>query len=239
MPSLQELVRASRFIFGGTVLALGASSVPAVRPKHKLITAHMDRSLRVNALLGDLRGSIITISVKTPESFRVGQSAVFFTNSWIHGKGIAVREVGHVGIEHQEDVAAEIAKLPQQHLTERLRLAALVVQAEIVAIDPPAPTFDQHAALWAKAHLRIDATLHGQHRHVAILYFPTAPWPPWDRKLRYALHQRGIFLLHKPSQKEVISSEPLPADGFVALDSADFQDEAEKGHIEHLLAGIR
>jgi hypothetical protein len=239
MSSTQELVRSSRFIFRGTVVGLNQSSVPALRPRPGLITARLDRSLRADPLLGDLSGKIITVTVKVPGSLRIGQQTVFFANNWIRGRGLAVREVGRLDVDQEDDVAAEVAKLPQQHLEERLRSAALVVTAEIVSIDPPALTFDQHSGLWAAAHLSIDEVLRGPPGASAVLYFPTAAWPPFERMPHFSLHQRGIFLLHTPSAVSVSGEGGLPLDALVATDSEDFHDLSEIERIRQALSRIQ
>src|SRR5262245_19718128 len=94
-PVDENLVRSTGLIFAGTVVELGGSSVPDVKPSDNLIVVRVDRGLRVEKALGDIRGKRITVAVKDPRAFRTGQHAVFFTNSWIHGNGIAVREVEH------------------------------------------------------------------------------------------------------------------------------------------------
>jgi hypothetical protein len=239
MPSNQELVRSSRFIFSGVVVGLSQSSVPALRPGPGLITARLERSLRVDPVLGDIRGKIITVVAKAPQSLRIGQQTVFFANSWIRGRGLAVREVGRVDVDQADDVAAEVAKLPEQHLEERLRSAALVVTAEIVSIDPPAPTFDQHSGLWAAAHLDVGEVLRGPPGASAVLYFPTAAWPPFDRMPHFNLHQRGVFLLHVPSGESVPGERGLPPGGLIATDPDDFRDLSEIERIRQALSRIQ
>src|SRR5215470_4517755 len=121
MPSISELTRSAGFIFSGTVVERGKSTVPAVKPNEKLVVVRFDRGLRIEPVLGDLRGKMITLAATASEVFVPGQKAVFFANSWVHGGGIAVREIGHVDISEEDRVAAAIDQLPQAHLEERLR----------------------------------------------------------------------------------------------------------------------
>src|SRR5262245_25646651 len=118
MQSVSDLVQASTFIFSGTVLELGVSSVPFVKPNEGLITVRLDKSLRVDPVLGDLRGKTITVAVSSAEQFKAGEQAVFFANSAVHGRGIAVREVAHVDVGQADLVAAAVAQLPQRHLLD-------------------------------------------------------------------------------------------------------------------------
>ena len=95
----------------------------------------LERGLRVSPVLGDLSGKVITVAVKAPELFTAGQKAVFFTNSWVHGKGIAVREVDHPDVGNEDEVAKAVEQLPQLYLMDRLKSADLVVEAEVEQIS--------------------------------------------------------------------------------------------------------
>jgi hypothetical protein len=234
-----ELVRSSSLIFSGTVVERGTSTVPAVPPNEKLVVVRVDRGLRVDPVLGDLRGKMITVVATAPESLSPGQQAVFFTNSWIHGRGIAVRESEHWDIGEEDAVASAVAQLPQHHLGERLASAELVVDAEVVDISPVEKRSpERRAALWAAAQLHVRKVLRGQARSSTMVYFPTAQWPPWTDAPRFTLHQQGIFILHVPTRNATLSDATLEADSLVALDPADFQAESQLPQVEKLLASI-
>jgi hypothetical protein len=79
MPTVLELTRSSSLVFTETVQERGASSVPAVAASEKLVTVRVDRALRVDPVLGDLRGKIVTVVAAAPETLTPGQRAVFFT----------------------------------------------------------------------------------------------------------------------------------------------------------------
>lgn len=237
MQSLLDLVQESTFIFLGTVLERGASSVPFVPPNDKLVTARLDQSLRADPMLGDLRGKTITVAVGSAESFSVGQQAVFLANSWVHGRGIAVTEVAHLDASQANQVAAAVAELPQRHLLDRLLDASAVVGAEITTIDPPGFTLDQHDGLWAAANLQVNATLKGT--APTAFYFATAQWPPYTYMPRFQVNQAGVFLLHAPPPGMVKDGGTLPAGGLVAVDAADFQDQSQAARITQLLAALQ
>jgi hypothetical protein len=224
-------------IFTGTVVDRGKSSVPAVPPNENLVVVRLDRGLRVNPVLGDLRGKMITVVPRTPGSLQIGQKAVFFTNSWIHGRGIAVREVEHKDVAQEDSVAAAVAQLPQVHLLDRLMAADLVVDAEVVGISPmEARKPERKAALWAVAELRVRKVLRGASEKSTRVYFPTAEWPPWAGAPRFTEGQRGIFILHAPAKDRTLSEATLDPGSLVALDPADFQPESQLQTVENLLA---
>jgi hypothetical protein len=238
-PSTEQLVRSSGLIFSGTVVERGKSTVPTLPSGENLVVVRVDRGLRVDPVLGDLQGRTVTLVAQAPETLAIGQRAVFFTNSWIHGQGIAVRESEHRDLSEADAVAAVVAQLPQLHLRDRLRSAALVVDAEVVKISHmPRTSYERNAALWAAADLRVKQVLRGEAHDATIVYFPTAARPPWTNAPRFREGQHGIFVLHSPSQNATLSERMLETGALVALDPADFQPESQLPEIKGLLAAI-
>jgi hypothetical protein len=239
MSSILDLTRTSSLIFTGTVVQRGTSTVPILPPRENLVVVRVDRGLRVDPVLGDLHDTMITVAAPAPESLNLGQKAVFFTNSWIHGRGIAVREVDHLDIGEEDSVAAVVAQLPQLHLLDRLRSAELVVDAQVVRISPVESTsLERHYAFWAAAHLQVEKVVRGKPHESTVVYFPTANRPPWTSAPRFKNHQRGIFILHAPSRSATLSEAMLEAGSLIALDPADFQPESQLPDVEKLLATI-
>ena len=225
MQSISELVQSSTFIFSGTVLELWASSVPSVSPNEKLITARLDESLRTDPVLGDLRGKTISVAVGSAEHFESGPASRILRQQWVHGRGIAVREVAHLDAGQTDRVADAVAELPQRHLLDRLQDAEVVVEATITNLDPPGFTFDQHDGLWATAHLAVNATLKGSRACAASLLFATAEWPPWNRMPRFKKGRPGVFILHIPPPDTITERGRCPKGAWSRRDAADFQDE--------------
>src|SRR5262249_41894707 len=152
---IQALVSRSSVIFAGTVVARGASSVANLAPRDNFVLARIDRSLRSDPALGDLRGKLVTVALLDPGELQQGPRAIFFALDWIHGGGIAVREVGHVDVSNEDEVAAEVALLPERHLAGRLADAALILSAEVASIErTPFDIRWRNAPQWAAAALR-------------------------------------------------------------------------------------
>jgi hypothetical protein len=236
--SIPDLVRACSFIFSGTVLELGASSVPIVAPHERLITVRLDEGLRIDPVLGDLRGSTVTVAVGSADHFETGQQAIFFANSAVHGRGIVVHEVAHVDPKQADVVTGAVAELPRRHLISRLQDSTAVVDATVTHIDPPGFTFDQHDGLWAAAHLQVTATLKGTAPSPPILYFATAEWPPYDKMPRFEPGQAGIFILQLPAI-EMTEGGTLPEGSLVAVDGADYQPRSESARVKRVLAALK
>lgn len=238
--SLEELVRSSGLIFSGTVAQRSASTVPILPPSDNLVVVRVDRGLRVDPVLGDLRGKMVTVETRTPGELKPEQQAIFFTQSLIHGRGIAVREVDRMGVGEEQSVAAVVSQLPQLHLQERLQSAEVVAEAEVVRISPVERTsFERNAALWTAAELKISKVLRGKPLKSAVVYFPTSDHPMWARAPRFKEHQRGIFILHGPSREASPSLAALGADSLVALDPEDFQPESQLNEVKKSLDMIK
>ena len=86
MLSIAELTPSASLIFSGTVMKIGESSLPELKAREHLVVVRVDRGLRVDPVLGDLRGKMITVETATPSEFHLQQHAIFFTKSWIHGR---------------------------------------------------------------------------------------------------------------------------------------------------------
>ena len=59
--SVEELTRASSFVFSGTVQDVGASNVPTVEPSDTTVLVRIERGLRTDPALGDVRGRLVTV----------------------------------------------------------------------------------------------------------------------------------------------------------------------------------
>ncbi len=236
---LVDQVRASGLIFTGTVVERGRSSVPSLPARESFLVVRLDRSLRADAVLGDLTGKMVTVLPRTPGDLRVGEKAVFLANSWIHDRGIAAREVDHMDPQQEDLVAAAVSQLPQAHLVDRIKSAGLVVDATVLRTKPvERKTFERNAALWVAAELRVNRVLSGKPHESTIVYFPTSDHPLWASAPRFEERQRGIFILHAPSRGRTRSEASLDPEAWVALDRSDFQSESDLNKIEELVTEI-
>ena len=237
--SIEELTRASSFVFSGTVEDVGASNVPPVEPGETTILVRIDRGLRIDPALGDVRGRVVTVETAVPEELQPGTRAVFFTDGWIHGEELAVRETAHVAPDRVDEVAAAVERLPDLHLEDRLRAAAAVVHAQVMRTQiVPGMALERRSPRWAEAFLELDATLKGNADGLR-LHFPTSDSHHWFNAPSVTVGQRGIFLLHAgdPQAGDWLDA-PQFAGAVTALDPADVQPESALEHVRALLAGL-
>ncbi|MBZ5653067.1 MAG: hypothetical protein LAO18_21595 [Acidobacteriia bacterium] len=238
-PEIQDFVRRSSFIFRATVMKLGASSVTNLPPRKNLSVVRIAKPIRTDPALGDLHGKLVTVELLNPGELKPKQAAIFFALGWIQGGGIAVREVAHLNARQEDDVEAEVARLPERHLADRLADAVLVVVAEVTDVQPtPFDIRSRNAPQWAAATLKTTEVLHGQPRHHATVLFPTSKRPTWVQSPRLAEKQRAIFLLHRPPDGTLFP-EPiptLPSELFTVLDEADVQPLSKRPLVKRLLS---
>ena len=240
MPSIDDLARQASLVFTGTVTELGASTVPLLPASEKLVGVRVDRGLRVDPVLGDLRGKLITVGAAAPRTLIVGQRAIFFTRSWIHGRGIAVHEVAHVDPGHEQETATAIARLPERHLKDRVESAELVVAAQVTHIGADRKSRRRrNAAFWAPADLRVDRVLLGTPRQTTTVFFPTTRRPPWTNAPKFTEGQKGIFILQPVSRPSNAFFADLDPGSLIALDPDDFQPDSQLPTVESLVAAVR
>jgi len=240
-PDIPKLVQASSFIFAGTVVELGTSSVANLPPRDNFAVIRIDRSLRSDPALGELRKRVVTVALRKRGELQPQQRAVFFTSDWIQGRGIAAREISHVDAQLEDDVDANIKLLPQRHLADRLSSSVLVIVAKVVAVKPtPFDVRWRNAPQWAIASFDIRNALRGRPTQSTTVLFPRSARPTWALAPRLSDGQRGIFLLHRPPPWAPLpeSQQFLTSEAFTLLDPADVQPESQRPLIEKLLGQV-
>jgi hypothetical protein len=234
---VEKLVGAASLIFKATVTRLNASNEPTIPPRPGLVVGRVDTVLRASPALGNLVGQEITIQLAAEHPApKVGEHAIFYTNDWIYGTQIAVREVAHreATADAEKDTIEALEKLPVRHLESRLDGAELVIMGVVGRIEP-SPVKEPasfNAPLWKLAIVHVESILKGRHRgeprpeRVGVLFPSSDDWSPAPR---FEEKQNGIFLLrHEPRLG-------LPPEVFTALDPADFQPQTALRLVQSLL----
>ena len=95
-PSPDELAAKASFIFRGTVLRVNASTLREVSDTSNTAIVRVDQTVQAPKVLSHYTGQEITVYLPDLAEAKVGDQAVFFTNSWLFGNdGVAVRSLGH------------------------------------------------------------------------------------------------------------------------------------------------
>ncbi|HZF37519.1 MAG TPA: hypothetical protein VE715_01730 [Blastocatellia bacterium] len=132
---IDALVRQSVFIFRGTVKKLNADTRNAKQSSSIVVLSavvSVDEALQAPAEFVHYRGRTITLRLKEPNSVKMGQQSIFFTNviRILPGaKGFAITEVGSMEAPASSDtlrqqIAAAKQRLADQELQQRLEINA-------------------------------------------------------------------------------------------------------------------
>src|SRR3981081_2815886 len=89
------LVKQSSIIFTGTVSQVAATTLAGVPKSAQTIIVRVDSVLKKPAAVSLKKGDTVTVEVKDPAGFQEGTHATFYTEGWIFGSGVAVKELGH------------------------------------------------------------------------------------------------------------------------------------------------
>lgn len=236
-----QWMRRAGFIFEGTVVKMGGSTVPIVPVGKSTVVVHVEEVFRNAGVVTDIGGKDITVQLKEAGSVKEKERAVFFTNVSVYGKSIAVAELGHVAATRETtatlraEVNRIVAQLPDEQLQQRIAQADLVVVATVASVRP-APQEEgrapgsEHDPEWREASLRIESTEKGQAPGgILVIQFPNSKDIRWFQAPKFHEGQRGIFLLKR------IESAELRVSAYTALDPLDFQSTEQLPRVKKLM----
>jgi hypothetical protein len=242
------LVDRATFIFKGTVLSVGQSSVGILIGRPGLVVARFDEAFRVNPMLGDLTGHKITVGTAPGSELRKGEQLIFFANSWVHAEAIAVSAIAQVAADEriEAEIAAALKELPALYLARRVASAPAIVQGIVervskATVDQPV---SEHMASWMRAEIVVRTVLKGAASEVTgvtasadarssaglELFFPADTDDRWQSWPKLTKGQRGTFLLHHPP------FGPLPDSAWTLPDRDDVQPASAAKTIQKIVA---
>jgi hypothetical protein len=229
--ALDTYVAQSTFVFHGTVQQVRAVTMPVVPVSDATVVVTVQRILLSPDILGDYTGRSITMLARAPGALQVGQQAVFFTQGWMLGDGVAVREVGHVAPENLSEPKARLARarsrLADRRLRARIGRSDLIVVGRVSSVKPAdvraAPS--EHGPQWQVASVTITTVLKGHAPDSLTVYFPGTQDIAWARSPKFTVDQRGIWLLHQDRE----------LDTYTALDPLDFHAPDQRQRVERLM----
>jgi len=252
------LVKQSNIVFTGTVSQLGATSFAEVPKSAQTIVVRVDSVLKKPAAVSLKKGDNVTVEVRNPTAFQAGTEATFYTDGWIFGSGIAVRELGHE-IKPSGGAAAAAAgtgetafsqiqqQISDQELRDRLTFADSVVVGRITEVHPWNPPksattpyhISEHDPDWNEAVLQIQSTLKGAkaEKNKMVVRFPGSKDVAWINSPKFEKHQQGIFFL----KKDRVSGAPKAflggseVDAYTCLRPGDWLPMADAARVRSLV----
>jgi hypothetical protein len=210
------LMKQSSIVFSGTVSQLGATSFADVPKSTQTIVVRVDSILRKPPAVSLKRGDNVTVEVKDPSAFQEGMHATFYTDGWIFGSGVAVKELGHeigpAGREPTKASAEEKAhgqaqeQISDQELRDRLNTADFVVIGRVTDVHrwtvPKSAVpyrVTEHDPDWHEAVVEIQSVLKGGKvkGNNVVVRFPQRNDVAWVHSPKFTKNQQGIFCLNR------------------------------------------
>jgi hypothetical protein len=221
------LARQSSIVFSGTVSQLGAASFAGVPQSPNTIVVRVDSVLKKPSAISLKKGDNVTVELKDPSGFQQGTQATFYTDGWIFGSGVAVKELGHEfntgGGAAASGAAAGGAALGQsqdqisdQDLQNRLNSADFVVIGRVKEVHrwnvPKSATphrVSEHDPDWHEAVIQVQSVLKGGQvkGNKVVVRFPGRNDVAWVHSPKFEKNQQGIFCLNRDQASRVTTEK--------------------------------
>lgn len=211
------LTSKSSIIFSGTVSQLAATSFADVPKSAQTIVVKVDSIEKKPAAVSLKKGDSVTVEVKDASAFQEGTHATFYTDGWIFGSGVAVKELGHeVGTAGAETVPPATAEtkahgqdqITDQELLDRMKASDFVVVGRVTDVrkwNPSKPKYGapsrvtEHDPDWHEAVVEVQSVLKGGKvkGDKVIVRFPSRNDVAWVSSPKFAKNERAIFCLNR------------------------------------------
>jgi hypothetical protein len=245
----------SDIVFDGTVLFVGAVSFYGVPASDKTMMVRIDAVHDQPASVMLAQGDTVTVQAVDPTVFRRNRQATFYTQGWIFGEGVAVREVGHevntenAGIARAQDTVPQIRQQQQDaQLRARMMAADMVMVGRVVSVGPSTlaafqtntQPISEHTADWREAVIQVDEWIKGnQGDQRIVMRFPTSLDVQWYDAPRFTEGQEGVFICDRDEVSgtafAMLSGEQKIA--YTALSPQDLHPRDQADRLKALLAG--
>ncbi len=214
--SQAALAKQSSIVFSGTVSQLGAVSFAGVPQSPQTIVVRVDFVLKKPPAVSLKKGDNVTVELKDPSAFQQGTQATFYTEGWIFGSGVAVKELGHdfnpggasaAGAGTGETLPGYTQEqISDQELRDRLNSADFVVIGRVTEVHrwtvPKSSTphrVSEHDPDWHEAVVQVQSVLKGGQvkGNKVVVRFPRRNDVAWVHSPKFEKNQQGIFCLNR------------------------------------------
>jgi hypothetical protein len=216
------LARQSSIVFSGTVSQLGAASFAGVPQSPNTIVVRVNSVLKKPSAISLKKGDNVTVELKDPSGFQQGTQATFYTDGWIFGSGVAVKELGHEF--NTGGGAAASGAAPGQNqdqisdldLQNRLNSADFVVIGRVTQVRPwnvpksaTPHRVSEHDPDWHEAVIEVRSVLKGGQvkGNKIVVRFPGRNDVAWTRSPKFQKNQQGIFCLNRDQTSGVATKK--------------------------------
>ena len=243
---LASLKRQSQLVFVGTIEKIGAATEANIPVDDRTAIVRVDRVLRSTDQFRALNGREVTVQLRQEQPAAKGDTAVFFTRSWLYGKSLAVVEVGRGNAKDEKALASEIeeteVKAADEKLGGRIATAELIVLGTVTRVRP-APgekgrgPITEHDPDWWEATIAVDSVEKGQRPSELRVLFANSTDEMWIDSPKLRKGETAVFLLRQNQQEKGMPA--LRLSGWTALDSLDVQPPARIARLRSLIKAPR
>ena len=246
------LTAKSSIIFSGTVSQLAATSFADVPKSAQTIVVKVDSVEKKPAAVSLKKGDSVTVEVKDPSAFQEGAHVTFYTDGWIFGSGVAVKELGHelgtgsvkVTIGGAPSIQGK-DEISDQELMDRMKVSDFVVVGRVTDVrkwNVPKPKsgapsrVSEHDPDWQEAVVEVQSVLKGGKvkGNKVIVRFPNRNDVAWVSSPKFAKNQRGIFCLNRDKSSGAPATNQQP-NVYTCLGHGDALPISEEARVRSLL----
>jgi hypothetical protein len=244
--SVRDLTKQSGFVFEGTVRGIGAVTSPGIEATPSTAVVQVEKVLKGPHVLARFAGREITVVSREHAGTSPKTRAVFFTNAFHYGEGLAVREVGRfdrTGVEVEREVHEAMKESDEDDLLRQLRSARLVVRGAVTKVAPSdyrERVGSEHDPEWWEFVIEVESVEKGsvkQEKNKAgktriTAFFAHSTDVAWYKSPKVQVGDEGIFILHEG----VVRSRQTP--GPTMAHPLDFQRVSEVERVRTLIKRI-
>ena len=242
--TVSDLLARSQWVVRATVRELAASTMLEVPASPNTLVVQVEKVLHGPREFSDHVGRRITLVSEDPKGLEAGQSAVFFTRSFLYGPTLAVAEVGRISDRKDKAVSEEIRQASSdeqdRRLRERIAKASLVVAGKVTdtkaGVELRQPVETEHHPDWAEAIVEVSDVVKGKPRDktVAVVY-PRSLDEMWIDSPKFEPGDAVVLILQQNQEEKGWPILRVP--GLTALHPLDRQPMTELERIRKLTEG--
>jgi len=209
-----ELMKHSSLIFIGTVSQMKAVSFPQVPVSDNTAVVKVEVVLQKPPAVSIKNGQEVTVRLKDPSLFRGETRAIFYTDGWILGDGVALKEVGHkiipgirsLEVDEQTKKSFSEAKkqLTDEKLLAQIESSDIVAFGKVISIRPSAVAaqerkfITEHDPDWQSAVIKVQEGIKGvKNGEEIIVRFPGSEDVAFFGIPKFEVNQERMVLLKK------------------------------------------
>jgi len=240
----------ANIVFEGTVIRTSATSFAEAPQSDQTMIVRVDSVLKKPDGVSLSKDDNVTVETKAPSDFREGVRAIFYTEVWIFGSGIAVKEVAHEA--PNSAVSSSTAKAGQmqenlinQKLREKFDSADAVIVGRVMdvhswtpPVSVPAPHHvSEHDPNWQEAVIQVDSALKDAKSQNMVVRFPGSLDVAWAGSHKFTKGEQGTFFLRKDQAtgSPTAIMNGLRVDAYTALKEGDVLPAADAQRVREIM----